>query len=746
MVKKIRKQDPYVEREAQKYEHPIVSREFILEFIANRKRPVTQQQLVKAFALETPAQTEALRRRLLAMVRDGQLLQNRRGAFGLIDKMELIKGYVVGHKDGFGFVVPENDEGDLFLNARQMRRVFPDDEVLVRVSAVDSRGRREGTIVDVLVRHTHEIVGRVVMESGVAFIQPSNQRIAQDILIPLDKLNDATNGQMVVAHILEQPTLTTRAVGKVVEILGDHMAPGMEIDIAIRNHELPNEWPEKVLKETKAFYSATTEDALKGRLDLRKKPFVTIDGEDAKDFDDAVYGVPHPEGGWTLYVAIADVGHYVKPRSELDKEALNRGNSVYFPGRVLPMLPEVLSNDLCSLKENVDRLTLVCEMTISATGKIKRYAFHEAVIRSEARLTYNQVYSMIVGKDKLLQKKYKKLLNSLTILFDIYKVLYKERQKRGAIDFDLPEPKIIFGANRKIERITVQKRNDAHKLIEECMLCANICAARFLLKNESPALYRVHDGPSPEKLADLRKFLGELGLTLPGGEIPVPRDYAKLLKIISDRPDARLIQTVLLRSLSQAIYHPENNGHFGLAFDGYTHFTSPIRRYPDLLVHRAIRRVLQKNIPKEDVSSVFEKYGEHCSMTERRADEATREATDWLKCEYMVDKVGETFGGIISSVTSFGLFVELSDIYIEGLIHISMLKNDYYHFDPVKHALMGERTGQCYRLGDVVTIKVVRVDLDQRKMDFMLLDDFAAIHKPKVKTKTKTKRKKPKKK
>ncbi len=723
MVKKLVKKDTYASREAQNYEHPIASREYILEILKERGRPISQRQLIIELALETEHEQEALRRRLLAMVRDGQLLLNRRGAYGLIEDMELIKGYVVGHKDGFGFVVPEDKAGDLFLNARQMRAVFPEDEVLVRVSGIDSRGRREGIIVEVVTRNTHSLVGRYITEQGAAFVEPSNQRITQTILIPPGADGGALHGQMAVIEITEQPTMHTRALGRVIEVLGDHMAPGMEIDVAIRNHELPNEWPDKALREADQFSPQVTEDMFKGRMDLRAKPFVTIDGEDAKDFDDAVYCEPRATGGFTLFVAIADVGHYVRPHSALDKEALNRGNSVYFPGRVIPMLPEVLSNELCSLKPNVNRLTLVCEMKISATGKITSYRFAEAVIKSHARLTYNEVYAAVEQNDKALQKKYQNLLPHLKALFAVYRVLLALRQKRGAIDFELPETKIIFGKGRKIERIVALTRNDAHKLIEECMLCANICAARFLLKNEAQGLYRIHEGPSIEKLTDLRKFLNELGLKLPGKAIPVPNDYAKLLKIIQGRPDAQLIQTILLRSLSQAVYSPENKGHFGLAFDAYTHFTSPIRRYPDLVVHRAIRAMLRREFTPGFVDPKFHGYGEHCSMTERRADDATREAVDWLKCEYMMDKVGHEFAGMISSVTSFGLFVMLSEVYVEGLIHISMLKNDYYQFDPIKHALSGERSGKRFRLGDVVNIRVVRVDLDQRQIDFMLAED-----------------------
>jgi ribonuclease R len=722
--KRKNKIDQFAAREAQKYAQPIPSREFILETLTERDRPASFRQIADDLEIDSAEEKEALKRRLTAMVRDGQLHQNRRGAYGLITKLELIPGHVIGHKDGYGFLVPEDGSDDLFLNARQMRTVFHGDKVLARVSGIDHRGRREGMIVEVLEHNTHRMVGRLINESGVHFVQPSNTRIPNDILIPIDHLGGALTGQVVVIEITTQPSSTTRPVGKVVEIIGDHMAPGMEIDVAIRNHDLPTEWPSKALHEAKFYSPQVTEEELKGRVDLRKLPFVTIDGEDAKDFDDAVYCQKNPNGTWTLYVAIADVSHYVKPHSALDEEALNRGNSVYFPGRVIPMLPEVLSNELCSLNPYVNRLTLTCEMSISATGKITSYKFHETVIKSHARLTYNDVYAAVEQNDKALQEKYHVLLPHLKDLFELYRILHKARVKRGAIDFDLPETKIIFGAGRKIERIVPLIRNDAHRVIEECMLCANICAAKFLLKNECPGLYRIHQGPSPEKLADLRKFLGEMGLKLPGTEEPVPKDYAALLNKIADRPDAHVIQTVLLRSLSQAIYSAENIGHFGLAYEAYTHFTSPIRRYPDLLVHRAIRKILRHKFVPGDMDANFVKFGDHCSMTERRADEATREAMDWLKCEFMLDKVGEEFDGVISAVTSFGVFVELKDIYVEGLVHISSLHSDYYSFDPIKHALIGERSGRGYRLGDSVRVKVARVDLDQRKIDFALAEDI----------------------
>lgn len=715
------RKDPFAEREAEKYTNPIPSREFILEYLAERGRPATQDQLEEELDLRTPDEQEALRRRLIAMARDGQLLRNRKGAYGPLASMELVAGRVIGHKDGFGFIEPDTGEEDLFISPKQMRNVFHGDRVLARVSSVDNRGRREGVIVEVLERNTKQIVGRFYAESGAAFVESANQRITQDILIPPDASHGAEHGQMVVVAITEQPTAHTRPLGKIIEVLGDHMAPGMEISVSIRNHELPYIWPDDVLLEASRFAPQVAEDAIVGRNDLRHLPFVTIDGEDAKDFDDAVYCEPRAKGGWTLYVAIADVSHYVKPGTALDKEAYQRGNSVYFPGRVIPMLPETLSNNLCSLIPNEDRLAMVCEMSIHPTGRIMKYEFTEAVFRSHARLTYNQVHAMMEKNDRRMRERFTSHVPHLENLYDLFRTLHKARAARGAIDFDLPETKIVFGKDRKIEKIVPYERFDSHRVIEECMLAANICAARFLEKHKQPGLYRVHEGPTEEKLENLLRFLNEIGLRMPGHRQPVPADYAHILRVVQDRADANMIQTMLLRSMSQAIYSPDNKGHFGLAYDAYAHFTSPIRRYPDLLVHRAIRHILRHKTPSNDQAALA-RAGEHCSMTERRADDATQEVTDWLKCEFMMDKVGNEYDGAVSGVTNFGIFVELAEIYVEGLVHISVLPDDYYQFDPVKHALIGERSGRKFQLGTPVKIQVARVDLDQREIDFVLAE------------------------
>lgn len=750
------KVDPHADREAKKYDQPIPSREFIMDFLAQAEGPLNRNQITKALELKDYQDVEALRRRLKAMERDGQLMRNRKGAYGLVDKMDLVRGRVQAHRDGYGFVIPQDGGEDLYLNSRQMKMVFDGDEVLCRSAGFDQRGKQEGVIVEVIQRNTRQIVGRIFDDNGVVYVTPDNNRINHDIIIPRDAVGEAGVEQYVMVEITAQPGWRSPPTGRVVEVLGEHMAPGMEIDVAIRTHNIPHVWPEEVELEARELATEPLEEDKLHRIDLRKLNFVTIDGEDARDFDDAVYCESKLLGGWRLWVAIADVSHYVQVGSALDQEATVRGNSVYFPERVVPMLPEALSNGLCSLKPEVDRLCMVCEMTISKAGKISGYKFYEGVMHSHARLTYTQVGAMLDSTNeahKSLRKQYAHVIKDIEQLHALYKTLRKARNQRGAIDFETTETRIVFGDDRKINQIVPVLRNDAHKLIEECMLAANVAAAKFLEKHKLPALFRVHEGPTEEKLESLRKFLGELALDLSGGDKPTPEDYQKLLSGLEQRPDAHVIQTMMLRSLRQAVYQPENLGHFGLNYDAYGHFTSPIRRYPDLLVHRAIRHIVRSNIASKKVKRVdgaglldrnkiypyqmadLLVLGEQCSMTERRADDATREVTAWLKCEYLQDRVGETFAGVITAVTGFGLFVELVDIYVEGLVHVSALASDYYHFDASKQRLLGERTGTSFQLGDEVTVQVARVSLDDKKIDLELVEGSTRAKRRKAKSK-----------
>jgi len=744
--------DPHAQREAQKYDNPIPSREFIMDHLRDRSGPATLKQISFELSLFEAEDVEALRRRLRAMERDGQLISDRKGAYGAINKMDLILGRIIGHRDGFGFLKPDAGGDDLFLSHRQMRAVIDGDKALARVTGVDRRGRSEGAIVEVTEHNTHQVVGRLTKENGICFVRPDNQRISQDILISADCVLQAKHGQYVVVSITHQPNKRNQAIGEVTEIMGEHMAPGMEIDVAIRTHDIPHEWPHGASAQAAALAPEVTEADKQDRIDLRELPFVTIDGEDARDFDDAVYCQKKRLGGWRLYVAIADVSHYVRAGTELDSEAHRRATSVYFPERVIPMLPEAISNGLCSLNPHVDRLVMVCEMTISGKGKLSGYEFYEGVIYSHARLTYTKVGAMLDAQDEqheALRGEYKHVLKPVDELRKLYAALRLARDARGAIDFETQETRIVFGEERKIEAIVPVKRNDAHKLIEECMLAANVSTAKFLAKHKLDGLFRVHKGPKPTKLENVRAFLGEMGLSLQGGDEPQPKHYQALLSSIKDRPDAGLVQTVLLRSLSQAVYTPDNQGHFGLGYDAYAHFTSPIRRYPDLLVHRAIRSVIQSKQSSRYVKRIkttqrqpqtpWHPYttadvvalGEHCSMAERRADAAVWDVEGWLKCEFMQGHIGDYYYGTINAVTSFGLFVELIDVYVEGLVHISALPGDYYHFDAPKHRVLGERSGRSFRLGDIIEVQVMRVDLDEKKIDFELADEPPKPAKPK---------------
>ena len=721
--KKGKFQDPHLKREASKYENPIASREYILEILGEGGQAITYEKLGETLKLQNDEQWEGLRRRLIAMVRDGQIMRNRRGAYALVNKMHLIAGTVEANKEGYGFLIPDAGGKDIFLNARQMRAVLHGDRVLVRTMEENNRGRKEGIIVEVLERNTQEVVGQLHHENSIYFVVPSSKHITQDIFIPDSNRNEAKAGQIVRVKLIAQPDKRRQAAGEVVEILGEHLAPGMEIDIALLAYNIPYKWPKELIKAAKNIAPEVSVSDREGRKDLRDLALLTIDGEDAKDFDDAVFCEHREDGSWRLVVAIADVSYYVQQKSVLDVEAENRGNSVYFPERVIPMLPEALSNGLCSLNPSVDRLCMVCDIVLSKMGKITRYRFYDAVMHSKARMTYNKVEAILKG-DATLREQYTDVVSHLENLYALYKVLRQQREIRGALDFETTETRIVFGAEQKIEKIVPVVRNEAHMLIEECMLVANVCAAKFLKAQKFPGLYRVHETPREDKLHELRQSLALHGLNLGGGDKSQPNDFQKVLAQIPQRENAEALQTMVLRSLNQAEYSPENQGHFGLAYKEYAHFTSPIRRYPDLLLHRAIRHFLQggdaTNFAYDQHAML--KLGEHCSVTERRADEATRDVVNWLKCEYMSHHVGKEYSGKVTGVTAFGLFVQLDQVYVEGLVHVTSLRNDYYQFDAIKHMLIGERTHTRYYLGQLLTVRVIRVDMEQRKIDFELSD------------------------
>lgn len=718
-------------RSQRKYAFEIASREQLIEELVSAAKPLNHEQVAAVLQIQDAEKFEALGRRLGAMVRDGQIVRNRRGGFLPVDESNLIRGRVSAHPDGFGFLVNETGGEDIFLAARQMRSVMDGDRVVVQIIGSDRKGRLEGAVLEVVERAVKTFVGRLQLSRGVAVIQPDNKRLSREIVI--NDTANAKDGQIVLAEIVEPPTNSRPAIAGVIEVLGEHLSPGMEIDVAIRSRDIPHHWPDEVVAQSSAIGAEVDPKAIKERRDIRAMPLVTIDGEDARDFDDAVYAEAKPNG-FRLVVAIADVSHYVQPDSPLDKEAFNRGTSVYFPQRVVPMLPESLSNGLCSLNPDVDRLCMVCDMSIDLQGQIKRSKFYPATMRSHARLTYTEVHHYLtVSGDNVAKIKPTKeqqaacdkigvLGQHLDVLHQLYGVMREARSERGAIEFESNETRIIFNDQKKIDQILPVMRNEAHMLIEECMIAANISAARYIGKRKIPGLYRSHEGPGADKLLELRKFLSLRGLQLEGGDHPGAIDYARTLASAQGRPDKLVIQTVMLRSMNQAVYSTRNAGHFGLALEEYAHFTSPIRRYPDLMVHRAIKHMLVHNDKSnfEYSSNHMAEIGDHCSATERRAEEATRDVVAWLKCEFMQDHIGGTYDGVITGVTSFGLFVELSGIHVEGLVHITSLPQDYYDFDSANHQLLGRREGLSYGLGQVISVVVAAVNLDERKIDFQI--------------------------
>ena len=699
--------DPHYDREAEKYESPIPSREHILSFI--QEKPRSKRQLFDLLAL-ADEQKKAFERRLRAMVRDKQLSCNKSGVYRPFSNRGLLTGTVIANPKGFGFVALDKGGKDLRLTSQQMKLVFHGDKIRVRLL----NKKLDAEIVEVL-ETVKTLVGRLHLDGKKPYVVVDDRRIKHNIEIT-ELIDGCLDNQVVVVEMLSSPTIDSDAKGKISSIIGNYLDEGVEVDSAIYRHQIPAVFSEKALNESAQLPTKVIPKDKKNRIDITKLELTTIDGEDSRDFDDAVYAEP-TKNGWKLLVAIADVSHYVKEGSELDSESYERGNSVYFPHRVVPMLPEAISNGLCSLNPKVERLSMVCEMSIDPLGELLDYKFYSAVMLSHARLTYTQVNEMLEDKKSPLRKTFSNVADNIDFLYGLYKTLRISRQKRGVMDFDRIESQILFDNKGKIKDIVASSRNDAHRLIEECMLMANQAAAKFLQKNNEDFLYRSHPKPTAEKVELTQKFLTAIGLTLEGGIEPESRNFAKVLKQAKGRDDENIIKTVVLRTMKQATYTPVNEGHFGLAFEDYAHFTSPIRRYPDLLVHRAIKRVLN-NTSREPSGKMIE-FGTHLSMTERRADDASRDVEQWLKCEYMRDKVGENFHGVISGVAGFGLFVELSEVYVEGLVSIRDLKDDYFIFDDVHHQLKGQRGGKIYRLGDMIKIKVASVNLDDRKIDFI---------------------------
>jgi ribonuclease R len=714
-------QDPHAAREAERYAEPIASREAILELLESCEGPQTAEEI--AAHLNLGDRIDILGRRLGAMVRDGQLVQNRRGGFAPVRHTSLIAGTVIANPEGFGFLKPEEGGDDLFLPPFEMRKVMHGDRALANVTGIDRRGRREGSIARVLERRMTRLIGRFFYELGIAYVDPDDKRVQRNVQVPPDGTGGAKEGQLVVCELVAPPDGRRPPIGKIIAVLGDKLTPSLIVETAIHGHNLPFEFPQDVLNEAAAVPLTVEPSMLSQRVDLRQLPLVTIDGEDAKDFDDAVYCEPNKDG-FRLVVAIADVSNYVRPGTPLDDEAQKRATSVYFPGFVVPMLPETLSNGICSLMPKVDRMCFVCDMQVDRKGEVTGSRFYEAVMNSHARLTYTQVWKAVGEDDAEARSVIGALLPQVQHLHQLYQVLAKARAARGAIEFESSEVRFVLDNRGEVTQAGMLVRNDAHKLIEECMIAANVEAAKYLIGVHIPAPYRDHARPPEHKFEDLLEFLKEFKLSLPPWSKVKPGDYTKLLKKVRERPDAALLESVLLRSQSLAVYSPDNSGHFGLALEAYAHFTSPIRRYPDLLVHRAIKYGLSGGradkylyTPREMAALALQ-----CSERERRADEAEREVDERYRAAWMEKHVGGQFDGVISGVTSFGLFVELDGSKVNGLVHVTQLPQDYYHFDPIRKTLSGERRGVEYRLGDRVRVLVLKASMEERKIDFRLVE------------------------
>ena len=735
-------QDPRFREESERYGKPVPSRELLLKTLGEARQPLTFDALVERLGIQERALRQALTKRLGAMVRDGQLLLNRADEYCLIDRLHLVVGTVSGHRDGFGFLAPDAGGDDLFLPYREMRLLMHGDRAAARVTGRDERGRPEGSIVDVLERRTKQVAGRFSLEAGVGFLVPDNRRISHRIVIPPQHVGPARHDDLAVVEIIEQPSRNRDPVGKVTRVLPQGGSADTAIDLAIASHGLPHEFEAAALREARKYGREVDAAGRAGRLDLRELPLITIDGEDARDFDDAVWA-QESTGGFRLIVAIADVSHYVRTGMQLDTEARERATSVYFPNRVLPMLPEPLSNHLCSLMPKVDRLCMVCDMQVTKAGRVSSSSFHAAVMRSAARLTYTQVAAMLEGRDQKARRELSAILPSLECLQHVYEALRRWRETRGALDFEAPEVKVLVDESGSVTDIREYPRNDAHRLIEECMIAANVEAARFLKKHKMPALFRIHGRPEEDRIQDLKRLLALRGVHLDiEGELE-PARLQKALKLIAERPDAGVLQNAIIRSLPQALYQPLNIGHFGLALAEYAHFTSPIRRYPDLLVHRGIRHALAGSTAAdfEHAPREMEVLGQECSMRERRADEAARSVVAYLKCEFMRPKVGEEFEAVATGVAEFGVFVQLKGIQVDGLVHVTSLPRDYFRFHEGDRTLVGERTGMRLSIGDELRVRLIRVDSAERKIDFELADKTGGHFHPRRRSKERTPRK-----
>ncbi|QCI17359.1 ribonuclease R [Buchnera aphidicola (Aphis helianthi)] len=728
--------DTYQKNDYKKYINRIPSRESILSFLKEHKNLINQKKIENKFSINNQEDKKALHFRLKAMERDNQIIYTCNRYYIISENLNIVTGKVIGHRDGYGFLRTETLKEDLWLSIKQMKLCIHGDIILARVIKSEKKGRNSAKVLKVLKPNNVLIVGRYYVEKKIKFVIPDDNRFNFKIFVFSSTLTKKLAIGSIVVVKLNKNFLKkkNKIKGIIVEILGGkEMRTTLAIDIAIRTHSIPYLWPKEVKNQIYEINDKIDQKELKNRIDLRHIPFFTIDEKDACDFDDAIFcKKKNNEEGWDLWVAISDVSYYIKSDSPLDKEAIKRGNSVYFPSLVVPMLPEKISIDLCSLNPYVERLCVICEMSLSNQGELIKYKHYEAVICSKGRFTYDEIFKIWNGDIKLCTK-YNKLLKYIKNLLLLQKVFKKYNISKKGIYFENLETKFILDSNFKIKHIYKHIRNDAHKFIESCMILANIASARFIKKYQYPILFRNHDRPTEDSVKNFRMTLKELGLSLSGGEVPESVNYSNLLKKIKNRPDYEMIQTILLRSMKQAVYSPENRGHFGLSLSSYVHFTSPIRRYPDLLLHRVIKNILfELNNYKKDFKknksfkcnlyhiNDIKNIGIHCSMTERRADEANRDVMDWLKCDFMEKKIGNIFTGVVSNVVSFGFFVRLNKYFIDGLVRIDSLHDDYYYFDPVRLKFIGKSTKNIFRLGDTLKVKVVSVNLHQRKIELSL--------------------------
>ena len=699
---------------------PDLSTEEILKLMREDDRPLLLREILRRLSLQKEQRQKA-RGLLRDLAEVGRVVRIRGNRYGLPSKMNLVVGRIKTHPDGYGFVVPEAEgQEDIFISPRNLKEAMHGDRVVARIESIRKKGK-EGSIIRILERKTRKVVGKFMRAKNYFYVIPEDDRILPEVFIPEGETKRARSNQIVVAEITRYPTERARPEGRITHILGYPDDPEIDPQIVTHKYDLPSRFTSPALEEAKSLPPAPSSYEYRNRVDLRGIPTLTIDGENARDFDDAVSVERERDGGVKLYVSISDVSHYVREGTSLDGEAYSRGTSVYFPDRAIPMFPVELSNEICCLHPKVDRLTLTAELRYDGNGERKGVRFYPSVIRSDERLTYTWVKKILVDGDPELGERFGPLLPSLDLMADLCQELRRRRTERGAIDFDLPEPEIILNLQGETEDVVRAERNLAHQIIEEFMIAANEAVAHFMEERGVPFIYRIHEPPKKEAIDEFRSFISHLGYRMRKESDHSPKEFQKVLSDVKERPEERVVNEILLRSMKWAKYSAKNSGHFGLASDGYTHFTSPIRRYPDLIVHRLLKKVLSKEEMKVS-EGVLAEMADHLSNRERVAMEAEREILDRYRVRFMKDKIGEEYEGIISGVAAFGFFVELKDIFVEGLVRMTSLHDDYYQYHEKKYCLVGERTHKTFRIGDEVRVRVDRVDVESRHIDFGLIE------------------------